>query len=46
MLSTLPPTQRTIIELIIAGSDAREIADLLGKTPTPSGRTWLTPGNG
>jgi RNA polymerase sigma factor (sigma-70 family) len=33
MLSTLPPTQRTIIELIIAESDAREIASLLGKTP-------------
>jgi RNA polymerase sigma factor (sigma-70 family) len=33
MLSRLPPTQRTIIELIIAESDAREIADLLGKTP-------------
>lgn len=33
MLSTLPPTQRTIIELIIAESDAREIANLLGKTP-------------
>jgi RNA polymerase sigma factor (sigma-70 family) len=33
MLGTLPPTQRTIIELIIAGMDAREIADLLGKTP-------------
>lgn len=33
MLSTLPQTQRTIIELIIAESDAREIANLLGKTP-------------
>jgi RNA polymerase sigma factor (sigma-70 family) len=33
MLSTLPPTQRTVIELIIAESDAREIAGLLGKTP-------------
>jgi RNA polymerase sigma factor (sigma-70 family) len=33
MLGTLPPTQRTIIELIIAEIDAREIADLLGKTP-------------
>ncbi len=33
MLSTVPPTQRTIVELIIAESDAREIASLLGKTP-------------
>ena len=33
MLSTLPPTQRTVIELIIAEINAREIADLLGKTP-------------
>lgn len=33
MLSTLPATQRTIIELIIAESEGREIADLLGKTP-------------
>ena len=32
MLSTLPPTQRIIMELIIAESDGREIADLLGKT--------------
>jgi RNA polymerase sigma-70 factor (ECF subfamily) len=33
ILSTLPPTQRAVIELIIAELDAREIADLLGKTP-------------
>ena len=33
ILGTLPPTQRTVIELIIAEFDAREIADLLGKTP-------------
>jgi RNA polymerase sigma factor (sigma-70 family) len=33
ILSTLPPTQRAVIELIIAEFDAREIADLLGKTP-------------
>lgn len=33
MLSTLPPTQRTIMELTIAESEAREIAGLLGKTP-------------
>jgi RNA polymerase sigma factor (sigma-70 family) len=32
MLSTLPPTQRSVVELIIAEMDAREIADLLGKT--------------
>ena len=33
MLSVLPPTQRTVIELITAELDAGEIADLLGKTP-------------
>ena len=33
ILRTLPPTQRTVIELIIAEFDAREIANLLGKTP-------------
>jgi RNA polymerase sigma factor (sigma-70 family) len=33
MLSTLPPTQRDVVELSIAELGAREIADLLGKTP-------------
>jgi RNA polymerase sigma-70 factor (ECF subfamily) len=33
MLSTLTPTQRTILELSIAELKPREIADLLGKTP-------------
>jgi RNA polymerase sigma factor (sigma-70 family) len=33
MLSTLPPAQREVVELILADLDASEIADLLGKTP-------------
>ena len=33
MLSTLPPAQREVVELILAEMDASEIADLLGKTP-------------
>jgi len=33
MLSTLPPTQRTVMELTLAELSASEIADLLGKTP-------------
>ncbi len=33
MLSTLPPTQRTIFELAIADFGTREIADVLGKNP-------------
>jgi RNA polymerase sigma-70 factor (ECF subfamily) len=32
-LSTLPPAQREVFELILAELDAKEIADLLGKTP-------------
>jgi RNA polymerase sigma-70 factor (ECF subfamily) len=33
MLSTLPPAQREVVVLVLAEMDAREIADLLGKTP-------------
>jgi RNA polymerase sigma factor (sigma-70 family) len=33
MLSALPPAQREVFELILAELDAKEIADLLGKTP-------------
>ena len=33
MLSTLPPAQREVFELVLAELDAKEIADLLGKTP-------------
>lgn len=33
MLSTLPPTQRAVVELILCDLSATEIADLLGKTP-------------
>lgn len=33
VLSTLPPAQREVVELILAEMDASEIADLLGKTP-------------
>lgn len=32
MLSTLPPAQREVFELVLAELDAKEIADLLGKT--------------
>jgi DNA-directed RNA polymerase specialized sigma24 family protein len=33
MLGTLPPAQREVFELVLAELDAKEIADLLGKTP-------------
>jgi RNA polymerase sigma factor (sigma-70 family) len=33
MLSTLPPAQREVFELVLAELDTKEIADLLGKTP-------------
>jgi RNA polymerase sigma-70 factor (ECF subfamily) len=33
MLSTLPPAQREVFELVLAELDAKEIVDLLGKTP-------------
>jgi RNA polymerase sigma-70 factor (ECF subfamily) len=33
MLASLPPTQRTVVELILCEMSASEIADLLGKTP-------------
>lgn len=34
MLSTLPSAQREVFELVLAELDTKEIADLLGKTPT------------
>lgn len=33
MLSTLPPAQRAVVELILCDMSSAEIADLLGKTP-------------
>jgi RNA polymerase sigma factor (sigma-70 family) len=33
MLSTLPPTQRSVVEKVIAELGAKEVAELLGKTP-------------
>ena len=33
MLALLPPTQRTVVELVLDEMSASEIADLLGKTP-------------
>lgn len=33
MLSTLPPGQREVFELVLSELDTKEIADLLGKTP-------------
>ena len=33
MLRHVPPAQREVFELVLAELDAKEIADLLGKTP-------------